>query len=113
MTLAEEEGLTLKREGDCVDSKKKHCFLFLDPRVVASLRPRMTGERGRACVMRGERLFLLASLRGVAFMPDAAIHFTGLSLKDGLSPFTVILEGTPHRKCHIEDPSTALLQTKT
>jgi hypothetical protein len=26
-------------------------------------------------------------------MPDAAIHFTGLSLKDGLFPFTVILEG--------------------
>jgi hypothetical protein len=46
-------------------------------------------------------------------MPDAAIHFAGLSLKDGLSAFTVILEGTPHRKCHIEDPLVALSQTKT
>jgi hypothetical protein len=57
----------------------------------------------------------LASLRGerAHSTTDAAIHLTRHSLKDGLSAFAVILEGTPHRKCHIEDPPTALLQTKT
>jgi hypothetical protein len=33
-----------KRKYDCFESKK-HCFLFLDPRFVVALRPRMTGER--------------------------------------------------------------------
>jgi hypothetical protein len=48
----------------------------------------------------------------MSYITAAAIHLTRLSLKDTLSNPPVILEGTPHRKCHIEDPQTALSQTK-
>jgi hypothetical protein len=56
----------------------------------------------------------LASLRGESAKHERRGNpLYGIVYKDGLSNFTVILEGTPHRTCHIEDPQTALLQTKT
>jgi hypothetical protein len=57
--------------------------------------------------MHGVNVTLLVSWLGVKRRGNP------LSLKNTLSPFTVILEGIPHRKCHIEDPQTALSQTKT
>jgi hypothetical protein len=56
----------------------------------------------------------LASLRGGGAKPQRRSNPLYVSFhKDTLSNPTVILEGTPHRTCHIEDPLTALSQTKT